>query len=510
MRFLILAFILTSCSKTIEINRSKIFPYSTKISGQLTSNGNVSEKFQAVNDKIVYIADQTTDTVDDLYIVNVDGSGLKNLTNLSIGKKVTQFVISPLKNKIAFLADINTTGRYDLYTINLDGSSLTRVNFGLSSNSETVSNSFRFTNNGSRIIYASNENSTTRDIFIVNLDGSNRTRINTTLNVFGSFLLATDDSRVVYRNISTNPNLFSANLTGTVENQLNQTFNLITNPAAGVQDFKISPNNNKVVYRANQDNGAIFELYSVNLDGSGAKTKINGSIVSGGLVSSSFDFSPDSSKIVYIADQETDETNELYSVNLDGSSLTKLNSTLFLNGDVISFKINDDSLKVAYLANQDSASPELYTINMNGSNRNKINSTISISSQVSYFKISGNNLYYMMDKDNLGVFNLYQNNSLGSSELKLTSAVSGVGYLDNANQSIQISTQPLLVIGNNIGSIREIFNLENGTLVSVNQGSGGVQLSSTALGSIFLIVKNYVVYRYQTSNGYELYASLLN
>ncbi len=68
-----------------------------------------------------------------------------------------------------------------------------------------------------------------------------------------------------------------------------------------------------MVYTANQDTVGVREIYSVPLDGSASPTKLNGTLPSGGGVNDSFQISPDSSRVVYTADQDTNEVYEIYS-----------------------------------------------------------------------------------------------------------------------------------------------------------------------------------------------------
>jgi hypothetical protein len=56
----------------------------------------------------------------------------------------------------------------------------------------------------------------------------------------------------------------------------------------------------------------VYELYSVPLDGGAAPVKLNGALVSGSNIYSDFQISPDSSRVVYLADQETDDVDELF------------------------------------------------------------------------------------------------------------------------------------------------------------------------------------------------------
>ena len=66
-----------------------------------------------------------------------------------------------------------------------------------------------------------------------------------------------------------------------------------------------------------------------------------------------FQISPDGRYAVYLADQETDGVNELYSVLLGGGSPVRLNPLLPFGRNVTSFQISPDSSRVVYRADQD-------------------------------------------------------------------------------------------------------------------------------------------------------------
>ena len=111
-----------------------------------------------------------------------------------------------------------------------------------------------------------------------------------------------------------------------------------------VASFQISPDSRRVVYLADQDTDNTVELYSVPIVGpASAGIKLNGILVALGNVSS-FSFSPDSSRVVYRADQQNDEVFEIYSVPIGGpaSAVLKLNKALVANGDVAGFLISPD------------------------------------------------------------------------------------------------------------------------------------------------------------------------
>jgi hypothetical protein len=69
---------------------------------------------------------------------------------------------------------------------------------------------------------------------------------------------------------------------------------------------------------------SVKQLYNVPIDG-GTAIKLNDTLALGGIVYTSL-ISPDSSRVVYLAEQEAENVREIYSVPIDGGVITKLNS----------------------------------------------------------------------------------------------------------------------------------------------------------------------------------------
>ncbi len=107
-----------------------------------------------------------------------------------------------------------------------------------------------------------------------------------------------------------------------------------------------------MVYLANQDAPATYELFSVPIDGSALAVKLNPALVGNGNVSSLFEISPDSSTVVYRADQVVDDRFDLWSVPVGGGAAVKINGLLNANADVNSFAISPNGLQVVYLSDE--------------------------------------------------------------------------------------------------------------------------------------------------------------
>ena len=525
----------SGCSKTVdrEINNPTPAPFSPNegmLNGPLTVGGNVLEQFQSTpNDKyVIYLADETTDGDQELYISKTDGSEKRKLQAVPNGRDVIYFIISPDSQKVAFLMDLDSAGLYDLYTINIDGSNLTKLNQGVSLG-QTVSKTFKFTPDSSKVVFVTNEITNIRNLYIANASAPiNRIQLNSSSRapVSSVFEIAPNGTRIVFKesNNPAHPNIASVLPNGGSEVQLNPNFTL---PGSGASDFIISPLSNKVVYRANQDNDAIYELYSVNIDGSSSSQKINGSIVTGGSVSAlSFKISPNGLKVIYIADQDVDEKFELYSSNLDGSSNTKISGTFAAFSDINNFKITTDSLKIIFQVNSlISNVQEIYSVNLNGTSLLKINSTLVSGENVGEYQVksSTDKVVYAMDKGSVGIYNIYSNNINGSLEIKLNPNVStGVGFYDPA-QSVSTSTRQLgfnydgsrvIMHGSYQGTSIDLFSasLDGALFKKVNSQNGGtLVLNSTAEGSGFVLLStyHYAVYRYNDGTKTQLYSGLV-
>jgi Tol biopolymer transport system component len=85
-----------------------------------------------------------------------------------------------------------------------------------------------------------------------------------------------------------------------------------------VASFVISPDSSRVLYQADQDNLGVFELYIVPIRGPAEGVKLNAPLIAGGRIYERR-ISPDSSRVVYVADQQIRGVYELYRVPLGGS-----------------------------------------------------------------------------------------------------------------------------------------------------------------------------------------------
>lgn len=330
----------------------------TKVSGTLVTGGNITS-FRWTNDssKLVFFGDKDIDAVTELYSVSPDGTSLVKLhPNLVAGRIVNSgYILSPDTTKVAYHADQDSDNVFELYISNISGSSNTKVSGTMVMNGDVYNHiqALRFTTDSTRVIYIADQTTDNdNELYSVKTDGTDLVKISGTLVTGGEVM--------------------------------------------GVCTVRSSAND--VIFIADRSTDNVYELYTAKVDGTGSVIKLSGSMVAGGEVK---DFVPDStcklsstsqSKVAFLADRATDEVFEMWSVNLDGTELTKLSGTMVTSGDVTygsAHVITEDGTRLVYRADQDvNDFEELYSVNLDGTNRVKINQTPVALGYVPGFSVS--------------------------------------------------------------------------------------------------------------------------
>ncbi|MEM6283478.1 MAG: dockerin type I domain-containing protein [Chloroflexota bacterium] len=309
----------------------------------------------------------------------------------------------------------------------------------------------------------------------VKLNGSFLSTTNMT-----SILLSPDSNRVVYTADQDTNNvleLYSVPVAGGTPVKLNGTLVSGGTVSAAI----ISPDSSRVIYIADQDTDGTEELYSVPIGG-GTPIKLNSTLVSGGNINKvtgiTPQVSPDSTTVIYSADQETDGTEELYSVPISGGTPVKLNGTLRLLGRVLAFEISPDSKRVVYRATQDNNGPDLYSVPIGGGAFVKLNGPLINKGATSIFRISADSkrVVYEADRDTDNVVELYSVPIGGGAFVKLNGPIVSGGGLRNFEISADNQTVVYLA-EQDTDTILELYSVPigGGNVVKLNSplASGG-------------------------------------
>jgi Tol biopolymer transport system component/N-acetylneuraminic acid mutarotase len=141
----------------------------------------------------------------------------------------------------------------------------------------------------------------------------------------------------------------------------------LQDPQGDVHVQRISPDSSRVVFLSDRETDATDELYSVPVTG-GTVVKLNGTLPSGSNVHDDFAISPDGARVVYRADQESVFKDEVYSVPIEGGQIKRLTPQNFpVGSDVTDFAIDPTSSLVVYRADQVTSSHyELFRASISG------------------------------------------------------------------------------------------------------------------------------------------------
>ena len=159
-------------------------------------------------------------------------------------------------------------------------------------------------------------------------------------------------------------------------------------------------------------------------DGSN-NVKVSGTLVSGGNVDDDISWAPDSSRIAYFADQDSDETDELYTSEPDGSNNVKVSGSMVSGGNVLALTAQwaPDSSRILYIADQDTdGTRELYTSKPDGLNNAKVNGPPRIRKGMSIASFPGlrtvPRIAYVADQDSDETDELYTSEPDGSNNVQ--------------------------------------------------------------------------------------------
>jgi len=409
----------------------------------------------AIFPPVVFMAANNIDGSIALYAAFDDGAEIIELSGtLVIGGDVVDFEVSPDGIYVAYVADQDEDGLFELYVVPVDKAP----------NESTVKVS-------------------------VPLEGSG---IKETFVGSGEFYFAwaPDSSRVAYigdadDNTADQFELFTSTPNGRQKNLISA----LVNSNSDVLDFQWEPESTLIAYVADQDIVGRVDLYvsppNSNFPNRRVSpiTVVNGGIkeVTAGSGEYAFAWAPDSSRLAYIADQNTVDRFELFTATPDGVTNTRI-SELPISGDrdVVEFKWAPDSQRIAYTANQNLANAiDLFSAPPNRSAASQQNSTGMAPGQgVSAFKWAPNSsrIAFISDKIVTDFFRLYSVQPANSNDILIS------GGLSTTSDVIDFEWAP---DSSRIGYIVDAQNFELYTTLPTRGPSTQIIGPSVVSGDVF-------------------------
>lgn len=120
-----------------------------------------------------------------------------------------------------------------------------------------------------------------------------------------------------------------------------------------VSSFQITPDNVKVVYLADDVTLGVFNnLMVVPIGGGAQPLPITANVDPNITIGTDFLISPVNNQVVYLADQQLNTTNEVFSAAIDGGGSIKLNNTLTTTGDARFMVLTQNGSNVVYTAQE--------------------------------------------------------------------------------------------------------------------------------------------------------------
>jgi Tol biopolymer transport system component len=289
---------------------------------------------------VIYVADQEKDDTRELYRVPIDGRRSASSDGAPPGKlnaplvaggEVVGFRIAS-DGTVAYRADQDADGVFEVYAVAARGSrSARKLNSPLVPGGQVTRH--EFVPDGSRVLYLADQETDRMDeLYSAPADASAvAVRLNAELPRGGDvrwFISA--GAHVVFDaprdtdTINAGTGLQVVPAIGGIPAIV--TPELALGPVAGdVHQSTVSPDGLWVAYIADQEEDQVDEIYAVRTDGSSTPVKLNAWLVEGGDVRISspdelYEFTPDSMRVLFCADQELDERVELYAARIDGSA----------------------------------------------------------------------------------------------------------------------------------------------------------------------------------------------
>lgn len=331
---------------------------------------------------------------DDLYLMNADGSEMRQLTQTAAQEDAPIF--SPDGLRIAYLSRPANADKYQLFMMNSDGSGARSL-----TGDQTDVRTPAFAPDGKYIIYTANPKAMTithepgDQIFITTVEGGNTRQLTKNSYQNGNPVFSPDGSLVAFKRALTHRgrsmggytwddwDIYVMNFDGTNERRLtNKEFNYTSIP-------RFTPDGQRIVFSAdlslyNIDSKGTrslkffaTDLYFVDLRRPGELGKLSDNASAPPVdssdnkpVSSQPTLSPDGARIAFICDRANAYDYEICAMNSDGSNLRVLTRTGSYNSTP-DFAPDGNSILFRYDMERDNTF-ELWRVEADGTNARRL------------------------------------------------------------------------------------------------------------------------------------------
>lgn len=390
---------------------------SAQLNPPLVATGTIAAfDIDETGQRVVYLADQATAGKFELFVVELANPGTSRRLNgnLGVDSDVIEFQISPDGTEVIYSADQDTAGKREIYLASLTSSAAAaKLNSAMIADGD-VGVDIAFSPDGSKVLYAADQEM--NGLFELYLVDTAVPGVSTKVNqpfpanstLRSGMKFSADSNWIAY---AADPDTLGISELYVVATANPGTATKVNPPLTGNADicrWDFSPDSTHIAYCADQDVDTVQELYLVDMSALGISMKVNPPIDTNRDVEAGFRFSTNSNFLVYRADQDEDDLRELYRVMLSAPGVSeKINSPMpeyspGVTGDVFSFQIRDDDLAVSYRADQETNGVvELYEVALSSpATSMKMHPALAGNDTFPFqYSAGGSRLFYVADLD---------------------------------------------------------------------------------------------------------------
>lgn len=281
-----------------------------------------------------------------LHLVQTDGTGLTRVTGDSMAAR--WYAVSPTGERIAVVLASAENGM-DLYVVNRDGSGVRN----LTNNPEWGDGLPAWSPDGSRIAYDTPAPDGRSDVWVANADGSSPTNLTPPLGGHqeGGAVWSPDGTKLAFVSLrSGNPDIWVMNADGS------EPVNLTDSPASEEKWPAWSPDGSRIAFSRHSGGPGIGDIYVIDTDGTNlANLTQNPTRNDDGPL-----WSSDGARILFTA-EDPDAEPDVMVMNADGTGLVNVSDHESLDyhaswspdGSRIAFTSFRDGLRQVYLVGPD-------------------------------------------------------------------------------------------------------------------------------------------------------------
>ncbi len=423
-----------------------IAPPATPVSGPMAGTGiavdpgnpgRYSFDWSSDSQRIAYRATQSRADNIELYTVRANGTENVKLHPdfTTSGQNVVDFAWAPNSSRVAYTANqtLPLPSAVELYTTRPNGIGNVRVSADLVSGGNV--DRFVWAPNSTRIAYRADQTTDGQfELFVTQPGQAIWDQVSLPLAASGyvrtDFAWAPNSSRLAYRadydifRLSDRLGLYTGRPDGTEQIIVSGGMPV---SSTGVIALQWAPDSSLLTYVADQVIADQFDLFQTTPDNATPLfVRLSEFRVTGGDVTAA-NWSPSSSRVAYIADQNVLGFSELFTAFRSGAGLPQAVSNLNdQQSDVLNFAWSPDSSLIAFQADQDVVGVfELYTATPTGTVNYTISSVAATVGQVQQYlwEPAGAGIGYIADQDMAARFELYLSLPDGSDQAKVSGAM---------------------------------------------------------------------------------------